>query len=101
MADFAPAALTEALGEPTYGVSLDNSIRFAGMAQTEWILLDIQVEAVFRGVAQIAARMFSQDGQLLAIAGQSAMTYRMEGRRRRRTANTDAAAAAAPRSSAS
>nr|MDT0667023.1 thioesterase family protein [Micromonospora sp. DSM 115978] len=54
MADFAPAALTEALGELTFGVSLDNSIRVAGMVQTEWVLLDIQVEALFRDVAQIA-----------------------------------------------
>jgi acyl-CoA thioesterase len=83
LADLAPAALTEAVGEMAYGVSLDNSIRVASMVQTDWVLLDVQVEAVLRDVAQLAARMFSQDGQLLAIAGQSAMTYRIDGRLRR------------------
>ena len=95
MADFAPSAITEAVGELSFGVSLDNSIRIASVVQTEWMLLDIQVEAVFQDVAQLAARIFSQDGQLLAIAGQSAMIYRMEGRRRRRRANAAAPAGAA------
>jgi acyl-CoA thioesterase len=82
MADFAPAALSEALGVPTYGVSLDNSIRLGhdpGAGRTAgsgWVLLDVQVETFVRGVAQLNARMFDQDGRLLATAGQSALVRR-------------------------
>ncbi|WP_397428721.1 hypothetical protein [Pseudofrankia sp. BMG5.37] len=34
-----------------------------------WVLLDISVEAFVRGVAQLHARMFDEDGRLLATAG--------------------------------
>jgi acyl-CoA thioesterase len=67
---------------PTYGVSLDNSIRLghdpgAGRAAgSGWVLLDVQVETFVRGVAQLNARMFDQDGRLLATAGQSALVRR-------------------------
>lgn len=83
LADLAPSAISEAIGEPTFGVSLDNSIRIGRVgasAGDEWVLLEVQVEAVLRGVAQINARMFADDGKLLAIAGQSA---RMRSARRR------------------
>jgi len=37
------------------------------------VLLDTQVEAFTRGVAQINARAFDENGNLLAIAGQSTL----------------------------
>jgi acyl-CoA thioesterase len=72
LADLAPSAIAEAVGDQVFGVSLDNSIRVADASETEWVLLDVQVEAIIRGVAQINARMFDRAGRLLAIAGQSA-----------------------------
>ncbi|WP_083749629.1 acyl-CoA thioesterase domain-containing protein [Frankia sp. CcI49] len=82
LADFAPVAIGHARGVPTYGVSLDNSIRLAHISpdpgagddsSSPWILLDVRVEALVRGVAQLYARMFGEDGRLLATAGQSTL----------------------------
>lgn len=74
IADLAPSAITDAMGEPTFGISLDNSIRMGRLGEVGgdgWVLLDTQVETVIRGVAQLNARIFDEDGNLLAIAGQS------------------------------
>ncbi|MBL7496664.1 thioesterase family protein [Frankia sp. CNm7] len=83
LADFAPAAISVARGVHTYGASLDNSIRVvdvptdqAGNEQIRWVLLDVRVEALVRGVAQLHTRMFDEDGRLLATAGQSMIESR-------------------------
>jgi acyl-CoA thioesterase len=80
MADLAPAALTAAVGADVAAVSLDNSIRvgpgvggLSAGSGTGWILLDVQVEAFVRGVGQFNARMFDENGRLMATAGQSAL----------------------------
>ncbi len=76
LADFAPVAVSAALGRATYVSSLDNSIRIARALPAGpvggWVLIDVRVEAFVRGVAQLAARLFGEDGRLLATAGQSA-----------------------------
>lgn len=77
LADLAPSVITEGVGEPTFGRSLDNSIRMACVGEADWVLLDIRFEAALRNVAQLNARMFDRDGRLLAIAGQSARMVRV------------------------
>jgi acyl-CoA thioesterase len=89
LADFAPAGLSVALGAPTFGVSLDNSIRvsydLAAQADSTgtaaqghpWVLLDVEVATIARGIAQLHARMFDENGRLLATAGQSAVARPM------------------------
>jgi len=92
LADFAPSAISEAVGERAGGVSLDNTIRYARsvpVAADAWVLVDLTVEAVVADVAQVSARLFARDGTLLAGAGQSALVRRLgrgrDGRRSRRT----------------
>ncbi len=79
LADLAPSGISEAVGKPTFGTSLDNSIRAARLPDPEgsgWVLMDITVEAVVGRVAQLSARMFDDQGRLLAVCGQSARLRR-------------------------
>ena len=87
LADLAPSAIAEALGERAGGVSLDNTIRYAGAPQLParaWLLLDLAVDAVVCDVAQLSARLFDADGRLLATAQQSALVRRQAVPRTRR-----------------
>jgi acyl-CoA thioesterase len=72
IADLAPAVIIDAVGRPFYTLSLDNTLRAGRITQADWMLVDAQVEAVIRDVAHISARIFDEDGRLLAVAGQSA-----------------------------
>ncbi|MDQ3352616.1 MAG: thioesterase family protein, partial [Actinomycetota bacterium] len=49
MGDFVPFGVAQALGTPRGGNSLDNTLRLCRLVPTEWVLLDIQVQAVERG----------------------------------------------------
>ena len=71
MGDFVPMAVGQALGLRAGGNSLDNTIRFATLVPTDWVLLDIQVESVQRGFGHGTIQMFAQNGSLLATASQS------------------------------
>ena len=71
MGDFVPMAVGQALGLRAGGNSLDNTIRFATLVPTDWVLLDIQVESVQRGFGHGTIQMFAQSGALLATASQS------------------------------
>jgi acyl-CoA thioesterase len=88
LADLAPSAIGEALGERAGGVSLDNTIRYGRRVElppSSWLLLDLTVDAVVADVAQLSARLFSPDGALLAVAAQSALVRRRAAPRARRT----------------
>jgi acyl-CoA thioesterase len=79
LADLAPSGISEAIGRPTFGTSLDNSIRTARQPDPDgsgWVLMDITIEAVVGRVAQLGARMFDDRGRLLAVCGQSARLRR-------------------------
>ena len=49
----------------------NNTIRFARIAATEWLLAEIQIEAVHNGVVHGSMHLFAQDGTLMALASQS------------------------------
>ena len=80
LADLAPSAVSEALGVMAGGVSLDNTIRYArtgSVAPGGWVLLEVSVEAVVADIAQLAVRVFDEQGTLLAVGGQSAVVRRV------------------------
>jgi acyl-CoA thioesterase II len=86
LADLAPSAIGEALGERAGGVSLDNTLRCAGRPSVgpgAWLLLDLVVDAVVADVAQLSGRLFDAGGTLLASCQQSALVRRRAEPRRR------------------
>ena len=77
MADFLPSGVINATGDPSViAKSLDNTIRYAGLEPTGWVLCDIQIESLHRGFAHGAMRMYSEGGKLMAIASQSMIIRR-------------------------
>jgi len=71
LGDFVPMGVGQALGVRGGGNSLDNTLRVVNLVPTEWVLLDIRVQAVQRGFGHGLVHMFAQDGTLLATASQS------------------------------
>ena len=71
LADFAPSCMDDALGRRTSGGSLDNTIRFADVRPTPWVLCDITLDAAHRGFGHSTSRLFTEAGELLAVASQT------------------------------
>jgi len=71
LGDFVPMGVGQALGVRGGGNSLDNTLRVVRLVPTEWVLLDILIDAVERGFGHGSVRMYAQDGTLLATASQS------------------------------
>lgn len=71
IADLAAMALPSALGKPASGNSLDNMIRFIAEPDGEWVLSCTQVASVYRGITHINTQIYSESGNLLAVASQS------------------------------
>lgn len=71
MADFLPSGIGNALGTAAGGNSLDNTIRFAKSAPTEWVLADLRIHAASQGFVHGRVHLFAQSGELLATASQS------------------------------
>lgn len=78
-ADFLPSGIGAALGRHAGGNSLDNTIRFARLVPTEWVLLDLQIDAVAGGFGHGRMQLFAEDGTLLASASQSLIVRLPEG----------------------
>ena len=70
-ADYVSVAISDAIGEPAGATSLDNTIRFARIVPTDWLLAEIQIEAVQGGLVHGSMRLFARDGTLMAVASQS------------------------------
>jgi acyl-CoA thioesterase len=75
LADFVPAAVVRAAGRKGGGRSLDNSIRFGPdvPAGLDWVLIDNEPYLAENGYVHGAARIWTPEGQLLAVASQSAV----------------------------
>ncbi len=71
MADFLPSGIGNALGTAAGGNSLDNTIRFARVAPTEWVLADLRIHAASQGFVHGRVHLFGDDGTLFATASQS------------------------------
>jgi acyl-CoA thioesterase-2 len=75
LADFVPSAVLRAAGRNGGGTSLDNSIRFgkAPAPDADWILIDTEPHLADSGYVHGGARLWSPEGQLLAVASQTAV----------------------------
>ena len=71
MADFLPSGIGNALGSAAGGNSLDNTIRFARVVPTGWVLADIRIHAASQGFVHGRVHLFAENGALLATASQS------------------------------
>jgi acyl-CoA thioesterase len=71
LGDFVPMGVGQALGVRGGGNSLDNTLRVVQLVPTEWVLLDILIDAVERGFGHGSVRMYAEDGTLLATASQT------------------------------
>jgi acyl-CoA thioesterase len=73
LGDHVPFGIGQALGVPAGGNSLDNTLRVVRIVPTEWVLVDIEIEAVGNGFGHGRLAMFAEDGTLMATAAQSAV----------------------------
>lgn len=71
LGDYVPFGIGQALGRPGGGNSLDNTLRVYRLVPTEWVLLDIRIQAVAHGFGHGVVHLWAQDGTLLATASQS------------------------------
>lgn len=71
LADFAPSCMDDALGRRTGGGSLDNTIRYAAVQPTPWVMCDIILDAAHAGFGHSTSRLFTQNGELMAVATQT------------------------------
>lgn len=69
--DLLMLGLSDALGAPTTANSLDNTIRVVERAPTEWMMLDVRIDAAESGYAHAGAHLWTDDGTLLGMATQT------------------------------
>jgi acyl-CoA thioesterase len=71
IADLAVLGMSGAVGRRVTGNSVDSTLRVAGADQSDWILLEVNVEAIHDGYAHVHTRLWSERGIFLATATQS------------------------------
>jgi len=71
LGDFVPSGVAQALGRPSHGTSLDNTLRVVRIVPTEWVLVDVQMLAIEHGFGHGVAQLWAEDGSLMAAASQS------------------------------
>jgi len=64
-------AVTQLTGVRMIGRSLDNTIRVSSLEATEWVLVDVRMDAYVNGFSQGSAYLWSEAGTLLATASQT------------------------------
>lgn len=79
LGDFVPMGIGAALGRRVASNSLDNTMRVFEVRPTAWFLVVVQVERVRNGFGHGSARIWSEDGVLLAIGSQSAVVRELDG----------------------
>lgn len=72
VADMVPTAVVRAAGAMGGGTSLDNSVRFGRVPDTDWVLLDMDPWMAVDGYLHGGARLWAEDGTLLGVASQTA-----------------------------
>jgi acyl-CoA thioesterase len=77
VADMVPGGIARTAGKIGGGTSLDNSLRFATVpGDLEWVLLELRAHMADGSHAHGSVHVWSPDGRLLAVGGQSAnMTH--------------------------
>jgi acyl-CoA thioesterase-2 len=69
--DLVPSGIGQALGRYGGGNSLDNTLRMIQLVPTEWVLVDVHIQAVHNGFGHGLAHLWAEDGTLLGTASQS------------------------------
>jgi acyl-CoA thioesterase II len=85
--DLLMLGLSDAIGTPTTANSLDNTIRIVERAPTEWVMLDVRIDAAESGYAHAGAHLWTDDGVLLGMATQT-LVLRAAGRYGQSTRST-------------
>lgn len=75
LADMVPIASCRAAGIQGAGTSLDNTLRLGDLVETEWVLVELEGQAVNGGYGHGVTHLWSPDGQLMAIGSQSAKLF--------------------------
>ncbi len=70
-ADYVASAIASATGLHAGANSLDNTIRYGRIVPCDWILCDVQIEALMHGIVHGRMHLYSPDGVLMATASQS------------------------------
>jgi acyl-CoA thioesterase len=78
IADMVPLSVAHGCGALAGGLSLDNTIRLGAFEPTEWVLVDLRAHIAAGGYGHGAAHIWSEQGRLLATAGQSASMFRFD-----------------------
>lgn len=71
--DSVSGGVAAAFEEDLRARSIDNSIRVVEPRETDWVLVDTQIDGAANGLAHGACRLWSRDGHLLAVTGQSGL----------------------------
>lgn len=69
--DFFMLEFADALGIACTGASLDNTVRVANLATTDWVLLDASIDAVTGGFGYGQAHLWTREGDLLGTTSQT------------------------------
>ncbi|HET6794902.1 MAG TPA: hypothetical protein VFH45_10685, partial [Acidimicrobiales bacterium] len=78
VADMVPPGIARAAGMMGGGPSLDNSLRFGRLdVEPEWVLLELRGHMAYGAHGHGSVRVWSQEGDLLAVGGQSANMFHM------------------------
>ena len=76
--DCSALEVSDAVGFAAVNHSLDNTLRMAQPADTEWVLLDANVASVTNGFASLHANLWAEDGTLLAVFSQTLVVRRAD-----------------------
>ena len=71
IADSIASGRSQSVGPLARATSLDNTIRYAAAAQSEWVLVDVHAHAAVDGYAYGDVHLFSENGTLLATGSQT------------------------------
>jgi acyl-CoA thioesterase len=77
LADLIPLSIPRGCGVLGAGTSIDNTIRIGAAGETEWILLDMRPNLAIGGYGHGIANVWTEDGQLLAVAAQTASLFEL------------------------
>lgn len=71
LADFVPGGIGNALSENADGNSLDNVLRIIGLHQTPWVMVDVLIHAMSKGIAHGSVVLSTAEGIIMAQGSQS------------------------------
>ena len=78
IADMVPLSVAHGTGLVAGGVSLDNTVRIGAFEPTEWVLIDLRAHFAAGGYGHGAVQVWSESGELMATASQTASMFRFD-----------------------